>query len=225
MILKTLASNTLNKYILYLRLVTKSNPTKQVFKMFEKIHDYLSRFARLSEQEIKIFENSLEFRKVPKKTILLHAGEICNFEAYINKGCIREYFVDRDGIELTLQFATEDWWVSDITSFEDQVPSDMYIEALEDCELLVLSRQAKENLINEVPQLERMFRLMIQRHLSKLQKRLFKTVSSTAMEQYVEFVNRYPTLSQRVSQQYIASYLGITPEFLSRLRAKHLKNG
>ncbi|OIV44016.1 Crp/Fnr family transcriptional regulator [Flavobacterium johnsoniae] len=193
--------------------------------MFQKIHEYLSRSVRLSERELKIFENSLELRMVPKKTILLHAGEVCNFEAYINKGCIREYFIDDHGIELTLQFATEDWWVSDITSFEDQVASDMYIETLEDCELLVLSRQSKENLINEVPQLERMFRLMIQRHLSKLQKRLFKTVSSSAMDQYIEFVTRYPTISQRVSQQYIASYLGITPEFLSRLRAKHLKNG
>ncbi|MNQ45827.1 DNA-binding transcriptional dual regulator Crp [compost metagenome] len=193
--------------------------------MFQQIHDYLSRSARLSKEEVKIFEKHLELRKIPKKTILLSAGEICNFEAYINKGCIREYFVDRNGIELTLQFAMEDWWVSDITSFEDQVPSDMYIETLEDCELLVLTRQAKENLINEVPQLERMFRLMIQRHLSKLQKRLFRTVSSTAMEQYVEFITRYPTISQRVSQQYIASYLGITPEFLSRLRAKNLKSG
>ncbi|KAF2336873.1 Crp/Fnr family transcriptional regulator [Flavobacterium daemonense] len=192
--------------------------------MFQKIHDYLSRSARLSKEEVKIFEKSLEFRMVPKKTILLKAGEICNFEAYINKGCIREYFIDRNGQELTLQFAIEDWWVSDITSFEDQVPSDMYIETLEDCELLVLTRQSKENLINEVPHLERMFRLMIQRHLSKLQKRLFKTVSSTAMEQYVEFITRYPSISQRVSQQYIASYLGITPEFLSRLRTKHLKS-
>ncbi|MRX68585.1 cAMP-binding domain of CRP or a regulatory subunit of cAMP-dependent protein kinases [Flavobacterium resistens] len=193
--------------------------------MFQKIHDYLSRSARLSKEEVKIFEKNLEFRMVPKKTILLKAGEICNFEAYINKGCIREYFIDRNGQELTLQFAIEDWWVSDITSFEDQVPSDMYIETLEDCELLVLTRQSKENLINEIPHLERMFRLMIQRHLSKLQKRLFKTVSSTAMEQYVEFITRYPTISQRVSQQYIASYLGITPEFLSRLRTKHLKSG
>ena len=193
--------------------------------MFQRIREYLSRSVRLSEAEIKIFENSLELRLIPKKTILLQAGEVCNFEAYINKGCIREYFIDDAGIELTLQFATEDWWVSDITSFEDQIPSDMYIETLEDCELLVLTRQSKENLINEVPQLERMFRLMIQRHLSKLQKRLFKTVSSTAMDQYIEFVTRYPTISQRVSQQYIASYLGITPEFLSRLRAKHLKNG
>lgn len=193
--------------------------------MFQRIREYLSRSVRLSEEEIKIFENSLELRLVPKKTILLQAGEVCNFEAYINKGCIREYFIDDAGIELTLQFATEDWWVSDITSFEDQIPSDMYIETLEDCELLVLTRQSKENLINEIPQLERMFRLMIQRHLSKLQKRLFKTVSATAMDQYIEFVTRYPTISQRVSQQYIASYLGITPEFLSRLRAKHLKNG
>lgn len=192
--------------------------------MYQKIREYLSKSSLLSSEELTLFENHLEFRKVPKKTILLRSGEVCNFEAYINKGIIREYFIDRDGAELTLQFASEDWWVSDITSFEDQTPSDMYIEVLEDCELLILSREAKDKLICEIPQLERMFRLMIQRHLSKLQKRLFKTISASAMDQYIEFTNRYPTISQRVSQHYIASYLGITPEFLCRLRAKHLKS-
>lgn len=193
--------------------------------MFEQIRQYLTRATNLTEDEIKIFENSLELRRIPKKTLLLSAGEVCNFEAYINKGCIREYFINSAGAELTLQFATEDWWVSDITSFEDQTPSDMYIETLEDCELLVLTRQSKEKLINDVPKLERMFRLMIQRHLTAMQKRLFRMVSSAAMDQYVEFLNRYPTISKRVPQQYIASYLGITPEFLSRLRAKQIKCG
>jgi CRP-like cAMP-binding protein len=192
--------------------------------MYQKIQSYLSRFANLSAEELTLFENNIEFKKVPKKTILLRAGDICNFEAYINKGIIREYFIDGKGEDITLQFASEDWWISDIVSFEDQTPSDRYIEALEDCELMVLNRESKDKLLREIPQLERMFRLMIQRHLSKVQKRLFKKISTPAMDQYIEFINRYPLINQRVPQHYIASYLGITPEFLSRLRTKLLKS-
>jgi CRP-like cAMP-binding protein len=99
----------------------------------------------------------------------------------------------------------------------------MYIETLEDCELLILTRDSKERLLTEVPKLERMFRLMLQRHLTVVQKRLFKTISTTAMEKYLEFISRYPSIPQRVPQHYIASYLGISPEFLSKLRARNLK--
>ncbi len=165
----------------------------------------------------------MEYRKIPKKTRLLAAGSICNFEAYVNKGCIREYIIDENGAEVTLQFAVEDWWVSDLASFQDQSPAHMNIETLEDCELFILTPDSKERLLTEVPKLERMFRLMLQRHLTVVQKRLFKTIATTAMEKYLEFINRYPGIPQRVPQHYIASYLGISPEFLSKLRARNLK--
>ncbi|WP_183558972.1 Crp/Fnr family transcriptional regulator [Mucilaginibacter sp. SP1R1] len=191
--------------------------------MFQNINNYVSKSISLSADELAYFNAILEYRTVPKKTKLLQAGDICNFEAYVNKGCIREYYIDSNGQEVTLQFAIEDWWVSDITSFQDQTISNMYIETLEDCELLVLSRNSKEKLLAGVPKLERMFRLMIQRHLTVIQSRLFKTISNTAIEKYLEFIKRYPTIPQRVPQHYIASYLGISPEFLSKLRTKHLK--
>ena len=192
--------------------------------MFQNINAYVLKSVNLSAGELEYFNSMLQYKVIPKKTMLLQAGHICNFEAYVIKGCIREYYSDSDGAELTLQFAVEDWWVSDITSFEDQKVSSMYIEALEDCELLMLSRQSKEQLLAEVPKLERMFRLMIQRHLSVVQSRLFKTVTHSGMEKYLEFINRYPTIPQRVPQHYIASYLGMSPEFLSKLRTRHLKN-
>jgi CRP-like cAMP-binding protein len=192
--------------------------------MFQNINAYVLKCVSLSPGELEYFNSVLHYKAIPKKTMLLQAGNICNFEAYVIKGCIREYYIDSNGAELTLQFAVEDWWVSDITSFEDQKVSSMYIEALEDCELLMLSRQSKEQLLAEVPKLERMFRLMIQRHLSTVQSRLFKTVTHTAMEKYLEFIKRYPTIPQRVPQHYIASYLGISPEFLSKLRTRYLKN-
>jgi CRP-like cAMP-binding protein len=191
--------------------------------MYDRIQNYISRFVQLTPEEIAFINEHLELRSIPKKTIMLNAGEVCDFEAYVNKGCIREYFIDRKGAELTLEFAVEDWWVSDITSFESQSPSNMYIETLEDCELLVLTRDSKERLLARIPKLERMFRLMIQRHLTVVQNRLFRTVSYSAMDKYREFIKRYPTISQRVPQHYIASYLGISPEFLSRLRKRDQK--
>ncbi|RAW02903.1 Crp/Fnr family transcriptional regulator [Pseudochryseolinea flava] len=192
--------------------------------MHQNIHRYIARFVQLTSEELSVVDQCLERRVIPKKTMLLRAGDICDFEGYINQGCIREYFIDKKGVELTMEFAVEDWWVSDITSFETQSPSNMFIETLEDCEMLLLSRKSKEELLRRVPKLERMFRLMIQRHLTVVQTRLFKTMSDTAMDKYIAFTKRYPTISQRVPQHYIASYLGISPEFLSRLRKRHQKN-
>jgi len=191
-------------------------------KMHAQLQQYISRFIQLTEEETQVVADCLKWKTFPKKTVLLQAGDVCHFEAYVIKGCIREYFTDKDGTELTLEFAVEDWWVSDISSFEHQTPSRMTIETLEDCELLVLSRESKDELLRRVPKLERMFRLMIQRHLAVIQARLLRTVSYSAMEQLEEFLKRYPTLPNRVPQQYIASYLGITPEFLSKLRKRQM---
>lgn len=190
--------------------------------MHSQLHQYISRYVLLTEEESQIVADCLKRKTFSKKTVLLQAGDVCHFEAYVIKGCIREYFTDKDGTELTLEFAVEDWWVSDISSFENRTPSKMTIEALEDCELLVLSRESKDELLQRVPKLERMFRLMIQRHLAVIQARLLRTVSYSAMEQLEEFLKRYPTLPSRVPQQYIASYLGITPEFLSKLRKRQM---
>ncbi|MDO9376194.1 MAG: Crp/Fnr family transcriptional regulator [Ferruginibacter sp.] len=188
--------------------------------MFESIHAHLNRCAPVSDEEFAFFDSILELKKVPKKTVLLQEGEVCNFEAYINKGCIRSYYIDENGNEVTLQFAIEDWWVSDIASFHERTPSKMFIEALEDCELLLLSPQTKEELLTRIPSLERMFRLMVQKNLAVLQTRFFKSISTSAHDKYVDFLEKYPTIPQRVAQHYIASYLGISPEFLSKVRKR-----
>ncbi|MCW3090122.1 MAG: putative transcriptional regulator, Crp/Fnr family [Ferruginibacter sp.] len=188
--------------------------------MFEQINHHVTKCIALSAEELDIFNSILVYKAVPKKTILLHESEVCNFEAYINKGCIRNYYIDENGFEVTLQFAIEDWWVSDIASFQNHEPANMFIETLEDCELLMLSPQTKEELLEKVPKLERVFRLMVQRNLAVLQSRLFKAIATSAQEKYIDFINRYPTIPQRVAQHYIASYLGISPEFLSKVRTK-----
>lgn len=188
--------------------------------MTHDISSYASKYVTATKEEMALFNSLLQPKIVPKKTLLLQEGEICRFEAYIEKGCARTYYINENGAEVTLQFATEEWWVSDIASFHDQKPSRMFIETLEDCELLILTPDNKEKLLRAAPCFERMFRIMVQRNLSRLQERLFQTIAKTAVEKYLDFIERYPTIPQRVAQHYIASYLGFSPEFLSKVRTK-----
>lgn len=188
--------------------------------MFDAINRSVRQYAAFTDQEITLFNSLLQYREYSRKTLLLQEGEVCNFESYINKGCIRNYYIDDKGDEVTLQFAVEGWWVSDITSFHDRRPSKMFIETLEDCAVLVLTPDSKEQLLQQVPAFERMFRLMVQRNLARLQERLFQTITTTATEKYLDFLERYPDIPQRVAQHYIASYLGFSPEFLSKVRGR-----
>ena len=192
--------------------------------MYEQIDQSLSRYVSFSKEELEILNSLLEYRKVPKKTIMLHEGEVCNFEAFVVKGCVRKYFIDHNGFEVILQFAIENAWVSDISfsHYEDK-PSRTFIETMEDCEFLIFSPETKEELLKRAPRFERAFRILFERNLSVTQNRLFNTISKTAMEKYLEFLQMYPTLPQRVAQHYIASYLGISAEFLSKVRAKLAK--
>ncbi|MFY0482943.1 Crp/Fnr family transcriptional regulator [Flavobacterium sp. PLA-1-15] len=192
--------------------------------MYTQINNSISRYVSFSEEELNLFNSLLEYKKVPKKTIMLHEGEMCNFEAFVIKGCIRKYFIDANGFEVILQFGIENAWVSDISfSIYEDKPSQVFIETLEDCEFFMFSPETKETLFEKAPRFERAFRILMQRNLSVTQHRLFNTISKTAMEKYVEFLELYPTIPQRVAQHYIASYLGISAEFLSKVRAKMAK--
>lgn len=191
--------------------------------MFDRINEYIGQCASFTPEEVSFFNSLLQYKEIPKKTLLLHEGEVCNFEIFVNKGCIRNYYIDERGNEVTLQFAIEGWWVSDIASFNERKPSLMFIETLEDCEALTLTPDTKEELLARVPQFERMFRLIVQRSLARLQERLYRTIATTAAEKYLDFIERYPTIPQRVAQHYIASYLGFSPEFLSKVRTRLAK--
>jgi len=192
---------------------------------YEQINKNISRYVTFTKEELDIFNSLMELKKVPKKTIILHAGEMCNFEAYVVKGVVRKYFVDPNGFEVILQFAIEDGWVGDISfNIYDKKPSKVFIETLEDCEFLSFTPEAKEELFERAPRFERAFRILLQRNLAATQNRLFNTISMTALDKYLEFLELYPTLSQRVAQHYIASYLGISAEFLSKTRAKIAKS-
>jgi CRP/FNR family transcriptional regulator, cyclic AMP receptor protein len=186
----------------------------------QKINDYVRRCIDPTDAELSIFNGLLTYKRVEKKTLILQEGDVCDFEGYILKGCVRSYFIDGNGFEVTLNFAVEDWWIGDAASFHDQVPTKLYFETLEPTELLLLTYADKEKLLAQIPKFERMYRLMMQRSISVLQHRLFTTISKSAQERYVEFLERYPQIPQRVSQHYIASYLGVSPEFLSKIRSR-----
>ncbi|WP_212003999.1 Crp/Fnr family transcriptional regulator [Chitinophaga sp. HK235] len=187
--------------------------------MFEQIDQFVDRIISLTPEERQIFHDLLKFKQVRKRTYLLQEGKICDFEAYIIKGCIRTYYLSDDGTETVLSFATEDWWVSDPYSFTEQTPSNMFIESLEDCELLMIDCKSKAILYKKVPKFETLFRLLIQRSLFVLQKRIHSLVSQTAEQRYLAFIETYPQVVRRVPQNQIARHLGISPEFLSKVRS------
>ena len=191
--------------------------------MFSAIDQYVARCTSLSSSDLDFFHSILQPHTISKKAWLLREGDVSEYEAYVVKGCLRKYCIDEDGTEIILQFAIEDWWVGDIAGLVAQTPSKVYIQALEESELLLIHRDDKERLFERVPAFERMFRLMLQRSYVVLQDRFVSTLAEPADERYLQFLEKYPGIVQRVPQHYIASYLGITPEFLSRIRARLAK--
>lgn len=191
--------------------------------MFTEIDQFVSTFIHLTEDELAFFHSLLRLRKVKKKQFLLQEGEICDFEGFILKGCIKTYYLDKEGVETILLFAVEDWWVSDITSFAERKPSNLFIETLEDSELLTMDFAGKSRLFEKIPAFERMFRLLVQRSLGVLQQRFYASVSQTAEERYKQFLEKYPLVAQRVPQRQIARYIGVSPEFLSKVRGTMFK--
>lgn len=159
-------------------------------------------------------------RQIKKKSFLLSQGEVCRFEGFVVKGLLRIYHIDQNGFEQIIYFATENWWVTDIDSFTNGTPSQLYIEALEDCELLLIFKNDKEFAYGHLPKIEKLFRVMTQKTHVALQRRMIDNLSKNAEQRYVEFSEKYPKLIQRLSNIQVAAYLGITNVFLSNIRKK-----
>lgn len=187
------------------------------------LDDFFNRNTNLSKEERLALYDKMQLIHFPAKSLLSKPGDICPYEAYVVKGLVRTYFINDKGDEVTIHFAKEDWWVGDIASFSLQRPSVLSIETLEDTYILAITYSEKEKLFKEKPLFERVFRMMIQRTHAFMLNRLVSVLSSSADVRYKEFIERYPDVPQRVPQHYIASYLGISPEFLSKIRSKMAK--
>ena len=188
--------------------------------MFEFILENLALHVTLDEAEQRLVKSDLQLTTIKKNKVLLSPGEICRNIYFVNKGCLRMYHTDKQGVEHNISFCPENWWAVDIASFSNQSPSFYAIAALQETELFYLSYSALEKLYLQVPKLERFFRILTQNGFNLYQRRITSALSKTAEERYLVFRKQYPGLEQRIAQKQIASYLGITPIFLSRLRKK-----
>ena len=186
--------------------------------MFDPILNNISRHIHLTDEETKRFTSALKVKNLRKRQYLLQAGDVCRFENFVSKGLLRAYTIDDKGAEHTLMLASEDWWISDLFSFLSDTPSAMHIDALEDSEIISIEKPDLEKLYIEIPKLERLMRILFQKAFMAQQQRILASISQSAEERYTSFVKKYPSLEQRIPQTQIASYLGITPETLSRVR-------
>lgn len=184
------------------------------------ILQHVAKHIQLEQSEEAFFISLLQHHTLQRKDFLLQQGEICKNEYFIFKGCLRTYTIDDHGTEHILMFGMEDWWVGDLYSFLTQTPSTYFIDALEDAELLQISKANLDRLYEQVPKFERFFRLIIQNAFIAQQKRINQNLSFSAEQRYLDFIKTYPSLEQRIPQKQIAAYLGITPVFLSMLRKK-----
>lgn len=189
----------------------------------QKLINYFEKRIPLSERDKEIIASLYKPVLFKKKNFLFQQGEICRYQGFVTKGAFRTYYTDDKAIEHVLYFAFEDWWVGDIASFSSQEASGLNVQALQDSELLTINYSDSEKLFAEIPALEKVFRIIIQRHLTVLQKRFLMTVSANAETRFLELLDRCPTIEQMVPQHQIASYLGILPESLSRMKKQIAK--
>ncbi|GAB0156801.1 Crp/Fnr family transcriptional regulator [Chryseobacterium sp. Alg-005] len=182
--------------------------------------NHFSKYIELNAYEIGLINSLFSYKSLKRKEFLLRSGEVCRTESFIICGCLRTYSIDENGFEHTLTFAIEDWWTGDLLSFFTETSTCYHIVALENTEILQISKTNLDTLYLKVPKLERYFRLLIQNAYVTQQQRINQNLSQTAEQRYLAFIEKYPALQQRIPQKHIASYLGITPVFLSMLRKK-----
>ena len=191
--------------------------------MFDLLRQHIEKRTHLTEDEFDIVKNYFVPRKLRKKQFLLNEGEVCRYIGFVNSGCMREYTIDSRGNEHIIQFAIEDWWVSDLNSFLSGEPAEYNIDALQDSEILLIEKSARDKLLDECPKMERFFRILIESNHVANHRRITDSLSTSAEEKYLKFIKTYPKLFELVSQNQIASYLGITPQSLSRIRRNLVK--
>ncbi|AZB34042.1 Crp/Fnr family transcriptional regulator [Chryseobacterium bernardetii] len=191
--------------------------------MTEPLQKHIREYVDISDEKLEKYCSAFTLRKIKKKEFLLTEGSVCEFEGFIVKGCFKVFHTDRNADEQILYFGIENWWISDIDSFVNRIPSKLTIQALEDSEILLISKENKEKLYQEMPEVEKLMRLKFQRSIIALQRRILDNLSKSSEERYIEFLQDYPQTAHRLTNIQIAAYLGVTPESLSRVRRKIVK--
>ncbi len=187
---------------------------------FASILSNIQKHISISEVEKNHVCSLITPRKLSKGELVLEQGRICNTINFVESGTLRAFHINKDGKESTIMFAIMDWWITDMYCFLNQRPALLNIEALEDSMVLQLKFAQLESLYRDIPKFERFFRILMQNAYIREQLRVLNNISLTTEERYLEFIQKYPQIVQKVSQKQIASYLGVTPEFLSMVKRK-----
>ncbi|MEN0056244.1 MAG: Crp/Fnr family transcriptional regulator [Mucilaginibacter sp.] len=188
--------------------------------MLNNLTDHIKKFIDLSDTDIELINLAVAVKSVKKKAFLLQPDQSCKEIYFVSQGCLRLYFINKKLNEQITQFAIENWWLSDYYSLESGKPSNYYIQAVENSEIISINKNKLEELFKKVPRLERYFRIVQQRAFTAAQKRIEYIYSFSDEERYRNFSKRFPEFMQRIPQYMLASYLGFTPQFMSKIRAK-----
>ena len=186
----------------------------------QNILNNIKRYVVLTKDDEQQFTTIVKTQRVKKRQFIVQPNFICTNQTYVLKGAFRSYFVDKQGNEHTIQFAVEDWFISDFNSYITQTPASLFVEALEDGIIQQIGYDDVEKLCRTNPKFERFFRLVAQKSFAYAQRRVLSNLGKTAEERYLEFFNMYPHIVQRVPQYALASYLGMSAEFLSKIRKR-----
>ena len=186
--------------------------------------NYFEKHLPLNEEEKSAVEKYFKERRIKRRQFILQEGDVCRYNTFVVEGCFKMYLVDPNGKEHNLQFAIENWWIGDIGSFHSEEPSRLNIEAIENSVILQIKKEDQLKLYVDYLKFNRIFRVLAENAMVSLQNRVLQNISSTAEERYLDFLKRYPQLLNRISNVQIASFLGVTPEFLSTVRKKLMKS-
>ena len=189
----------------------------------QSILENIAKHVTLTPEEQELFLSKTETRQFKVKTILLSAGEVATCTYFVNSGILRSFNINDNIIEHVLHFACEGWWIGDMYSYISEKPGNLFIEVLEDAEVVIITKENHQKLYQEIPKLERFFRILAENSLVSHQERLMDNLSLTAEERFEKFCSKYPTLIQKVPQKQIASFIGVSPEFFSKMKARLLK--
>ena len=189
----------------------------------EKLIENVLKHITLNPDEQERFLSFFQPLKIKRKQLYLHRGEICRHSTFVLSGCLRGYTIDANGLEHILNFAPADWWIADMYSLLSQQPGYLNIDALEDSLVLQLSKANQEIIYAEMPQFERYFRIITEKSLVGFHQRTLDSLSLPAQERYLKFCKQYPSLVNQIPQKHIASYIGVTPEFFSKMRSDLLR--
>ena len=191
---------------------------------FDMILQHVQAIITLSGNEIALFKSLITIEELKRKDFFIVEGKICKHAAFVTSGCLKSSSLNENGVEHVLQFAPQNWWMTDMYSFLLQKPSTLNIEAIEDTVFIQISKTHQDILYDKIPKFERYFRILIEKNLIANRQRVLDILELSARERFEKFCTTYPNLIHQVSQKSIASYIGVTPEFFSKLRTEYLKN-